>query len=106
MHNNRRAVGGSDSHSDSEPDMNPTFNTVKRRKWTMQGVVEHYMKDRIKTRAEELSKAERGTGSFLSSYRLARTEICNGLSQEERQRYRNLADKWNKEPVPADIQRG
>ena len=71
----------------------------------MQSVAEQKEKHRINARAEALSNAERGSVQFLSSYRRARTEICKELSREDRERYEELADKWNREPVPPMVQR-
>jgi hypothetical protein len=67
--------------------------------------VEQYKKGNINARAQELSNAERGSVQFLSSYRRARTEICQELTQEEHQKYMGLVEKWNREPVPVPVQR-
>ena len=77
----------------------------KRRHWTLQKVVEKHEKERINARAEELCGETRGTSKFLSSYRLARTQICGELSAEEYVRYEGLVEKWNTEPIPPVIQR-
>jgi hypothetical protein len=105
LHNHRRVEAGMDNGSDSEPGQKPGLTIWKRKRWTFQGVVEQHEKEKINARAEELSKAERGTIDFLSAYRRARTQVCQELSTQEQLEFEGLAEKWNTEPVPPNIQR-
>lgn len=102
LHNNRRTpVAGPNAGRDEHT----ALKFSNRGKWTLQSVVEQHEKQRIYARAETLSNADRGSIQFLASYRRARTEICEELSEEEHARYEMLAHKWNREPVPQMVQR-
>jgi hypothetical protein len=105
LHNHRKAVAETDNSSDSEPGQKPTINVWKWKRWTFQGVVEQHEKERINARAEELSKAERGSIDFLSAYRRARTQVCQELSTQKQLEYEDLVEKWNAEAVPSKVQR-
>jgi hypothetical protein len=98
-------VAGERGHSDSEDDGRRSLRFNNRKKWTFQSVVEQHKKGEINARAQELSNAERGSIQFLGSYRRARTEICEGLTEGEQQRYLALVEKWNARPVPVTVQR-
>jgi len=98
-------VAGGERSSDSGGDYYQGLQFSNKKRWTLQSIVEHHEKEKINNRAEELSNAERGSAQFLGSYRRARTEICNSLSQQDHQRYLALVGKWNAEPVPVNVQR-
>jgi hypothetical protein len=97
------AVPRSDEISESDSGARPMENISKRTRWTLQSVVEHYHKDQIKRRAEELAETEKGTS--ISKYRRARTEISNEISHEEKEKYKALAEEWNAKHVPVEVQR-
>ena len=88
--------------SDSEPE---DMKFLGKQHWTLQSVMEKYEKEKIKTRAEELSGAVRGTAQFLGAYCRARTQISQELSEQEKLRYERLAEEWNSKALPQKVQR-
>jgi hypothetical protein len=90
--------------SDEEDDDEPPRLKKWSKEWGLRRVVQNKMSRAIKQRMEELAEEAGETTHLIKLYPVACTQICNELSEEERCRFEDLADLWNRQGVPEDIQ--
>ena len=62
-------------------------------------------KKNVDARARELSGATGGDAKYLGQYPKALSQVIAELSQEKRDEYEKLADKWNKEGASESAQK-
>jgi hypothetical protein len=71
---------------------------VKR--WTLRKVVKYERKDDINNKIS----AENGSKEYLRQYNLAVTSVVNSLTEEEKNDYLALAEKWSEARPPQEVQ--
>ena len=54
--------------------------------------------------AVELSKANTGSNAYLTSYAKAKNQIEEKLTENERKKYKSLADRWSNNELPSGVQ--
>jgi hypothetical protein len=72
-------------------------------KWTLRNIVKEEMGAEIQARVDEKSDGNKSLN--LKYYPESWTEICNELTEERREEFLALAEKRNKEGLPAELQR-
>jgi hypothetical protein len=71
-----------------------------KKKWTMRKVVQRKEADEINRVIGE----KPGSHCYMGKYAGAVTEVINGLSEETKAKYMELAKTWNKSVPPREVQ--
>ena len=78
---------------------------VYRKKWTWKTIVAFTMKLQVEAKVKGLSGHEPGHQLYLAAYQQGLSQVCDGLSEEEREKAKRQADQWNNESSPLEVQR-
>jgi hypothetical protein len=71
-----------------------------KKKWNLRKVVEQKMRKDI----DEQINEDPGTGPYLKKYALAVSKVVDGLTDEQRESYMQMAREWNSTGPPRDVQ--
>jgi hypothetical protein len=71
--------------------------------WTLRKVVKEKLGQDIDDKVTEMSGAVSGTPEYLAAYPRAWTHIVDNLSEEEKEKFEELAEKWNKAGPPIEL---
>jgi hypothetical protein len=85
---------------EEEEDELPLQNKRWKKKWNLRKVVEQKNRNDIDHKINE----DPGTGSYLKKYALAVSRVVDGLTDEQRERYMQMAREWNSTGPPRDVQ--
>ena len=78
---------------------------TKARKYTFRHVVAHQQKEDLEAEVRRQSGSVPGTSAYLAKYQAGLKSICDALTKEDIEEYRNTAKEWNEYAPPKEIQR-